>query len=353
MIPEPFRIEPTFSPRIWGARSLAPFYPDRASLDEPIGEAWLTDRNCRIASGPFAGKSLAEAWRVMPADWRGSRLANTPDFPLLVKFLFPTDKLSIQVHPDDSYAAAHEASAGGRGKTEMWHILSAVPGAKVFAGLKPGTTKEKFLSALHAHTLEDLFLAWPVIPGDTIFLPARTPHTIGPGMVICEVQQYSDITYRFYDYGRLDDHGKPRELHLQKALDVIDFGASSGGKIPPVPLPAQHAQGTLLAACPYFAAERWDMKNNLQTKSSSDHFELFIILEGAGYLDWQGSPLKYQRGECWLIPAALGKFSVHSEQPTSHIKTYIPDLSFLRETLQRNGIAQTQLSTLIFNPPEL
>ena len=194
--PEPFRIEPVFSPRIWGAKSLAPLFPEKTNLAEPLGEAWLTGVDCQISNGPFSGKTLGAAWREMPADWRGTRLTSVQDFPLLVKFIFPTDKLSIQVHPDDAYASVHEKAAGGRGKTEMWHIVSAQPGARLLAGLKSGVTKEKFLEALAAHTLEDVFESHEVHAGETFFIPAGTPHTIGPKMVICEIQEYSDITYR-------------------------------------------------------------------------------------------------------------------------------------------------------------
>src|SRR5215475_3027542 len=131
MNPEPFRIESTFSPRLWGSHTLAPLFPSKANLDEPIGEAWLTDVNCRIATGSFSGISLADAWREMPAEWRGTTFAAAGDFPLLVKFIFPTDKLSIQVHPNDAYASVHEKPAGGRGKTEMWHVVSAKPAASL------------------------------------------------------------------------------------------------------------------------------------------------------------------------------------------------------------------------------
>jgi mannose-6-phosphate isomerase len=186
--PEPFRIEPVFSPRLWGSRSLAPLFPEKSNLAEPLGEAWLTGSDCRIANGPFSGQTLGQAWKEMTIGWRGSQFQNEGEFPLLLKFIFPTDKLSIQVHPGDAYAAAHEAAAGGRGKTEMWHVVSAEPGARLLAGLKPGVTKERVLAALADHTLEDLFQSYEVHAGDTFFIPAGTPHTIGPNMVVCEVQ---------------------------------------------------------------------------------------------------------------------------------------------------------------------
>src|SRR6266403_4589954 len=157
MQPALSRLEPFFSPRIWGQRSLAPWYPEKVNLKEPLGEAWLTAFDSRVSNGPFAGKKLREMWHTMPADWRGRRLASVAEFPVLIKFIFPNDKLSIQVHPDDAYAARHEQAAGGRGKTEMWHTVSSEPGASLLLGLKPGTDKKKFLEALKENTLEDVF----------------------------------------------------------------------------------------------------------------------------------------------------------------------------------------------------
>jgi len=334
---EPFRIEPTFSPRIWGSRSLAPLYPEKTSLAEPIGEAWLTDINCRVANGPFAGKTLAEAWREMPAEWRGANSAEPGDFPLLVKFLFPTDKLSIQVHPDDTYASVHEQAAGGRGKTEMWHVVSAKPGASLLLGLKAGVTREKLLEALQNHTLEDLLERHPVHAGDTFFVPARTPHTIGTDMVICEVQEYSDLTYRVYDYGRVDAHGKPRELHVDKALAVMDFDPPHGGKVTPRSWIKGRENGGLnhLVKCSYFSVDRLDVDRMIdfrlaKLKPGQSRFELLIVLSGEGLLTWfpprhtQGSiPLK--PGECWFIPAnTFESYSYRSNGKISVLTASLP-----------------------------
>lgn len=313
MEPEPFRIEPVFSPRIWGSRSLAPLFPEKSNLPEPIGEAWLTGVDCRVATGAFAGKTLGEAWREMPAEWRGSAFAKPGDFPLLVKFIFPKDKLSIQVHPDDAYASQHERAAGGRGKTEMWHAVSAEKGAQVLIGLKPGVDKKKFLAALESQTLEGLFEALPVHQGDTFFLPAGTPHTIGPGMILCEVQQYSDLTYRVYDYGRVDAHGKPRELHIEKALEVMNFSASAGGRVVPrYFIPGRNAFSELVS-CPYFSVLRLDMESHVHfsgggPKLGEGRFQLMVILEGEGMLSWfpprqKNATLQFKQGECWFIPA--------------------------------------------------
>lgn len=348
MKPEPFRIEPTFSPRIWGSRSLAPLFPEQTNLVEPIGEAWLTGVDCKVASGPFAGKTLGDAWKEMPGEWRGTGFDFCNDFPILVKFIFPQDQLSIQVHPDDAYAAAHEQAAGGRGKTEMWHAVSAEPGAKVLVGLHAGVDQSKFLDALAANKLEELFLSHLVHKGDTFFVPAGTPHTIGPGMVLCEVQEYSDLTYRVYDYGRVDAGGRPRALHLQKALEVMKFDSSRAPKTRPLSVATGPAAKTVLAACSYFAAERWEFRATQESKSAPDHFELFTLLEGSGTIHWRGSPLAYQRGQCWLVPASLGEFSLQPEQSTIALRTYVPDLGKLRADLRRGGLSDGQLAQTIF-----
>ena len=348
MRPEPIRIAPVFSPRLWGARSLAPLYPEKSNLAEPLGEAWLTGVDCKIASGSFQGKTLGEAWSVMPPDWRGTLLASCRDFPILVKFIFPQDKLSIQVHPDDAYAAAHEQAAGGRGKTEMWHAVSSEPGASLLLGLKPGTDKKKFLDAMKEKSLEDLFQAHPVSAGDTFFIAAGTPHTIGPRMILCEVQEYSDLTYRVYDYDRVDAKGKPRELHIEKALEVMRFGAAALAKVRPLHLPGERFHKTLLAACSYFATERWDFRATVQAESRHDHFEILVIFDGTGHIHWQGASLPYQRGQCWFIPASLGKFSLQPEQSTSAIRTYVPDLPRLCAELRQAAIPETQLAQTVF-----
>jgi mannose-6-phosphate isomerase len=346
--PEPTRIEPIFSPRIWGARSLAPLFSEKTNLPEPLGEAWLTGIDCRVATGPFAGKTLGTAWREMPAEWRGANLKSVEAFPLLVKFIFPTDKLSIQVHPDDAYASVHEKAAGGRGKTEMWHVISAEPGAQLLAGLKPGVSKEKFLEGLAAHTLEDLFQVHHVRAGDTFFIPAGTPHTIGPNMVVFEVQEYSDLTYRVYDYGRVDSRGKPRELHIEKALDVIRFEYGRGGKVPSLTLNAADEHAQFLCACRYFAAERLEVTERFEFPSDRAHFQLVVILAGRGNLGWPAGAARYKAGECWLLPASLDLAALHPLEPTSVLRAYVPDLAALTTRLHSTGLSTSSISQSVF-----
>jgi mannose-6-phosphate isomerase len=346
--PEPFRIEPKFVERIWGMRALAPLFPEKTNLPEPIGEVWLTAVDCKVATGPFAGKTLGEAWREMPLEWRGTRFTEPADFPLLIKFIFPNDKLSIQVHPDDAYAAVHEKPAGGRGKTEMWHVLSAEPDTRVLIGLVPKASRGQFVKAIKTQTLEEIFVHWRVQPGDTFFVPAGTPHTIGPGMVLCEIQEYSDLTYRVYDYGRVDAHGKPRELHIQKALDVIEFGRSVGGKVSKLRLPSPGSK-ELLAACPYFATERWKIMNPLEITSDTEHFDLFVILTGCGEFAWSGRPAKFARGECWFIPAGLRGLAIKSEESTKLLRTYVPDLQTMRNRFKQEHLSWQEIEKTVFD----
>jgi mannose-6-phosphate isomerase len=348
--PEPTRIEPKFMPRIWGARSLAPIYPHKTNLPEPIGEASLTGPESEIASGPLIG-TINSAWRKMPTEWRGSAFAAQPvtgDFPLLVKFLFPTDQLSIQVHPDDTFVSKNEAP-GSCGKTEMWHAVSAQTGATLLLGLVPGADPHQFQSAIEKGGLENFFERLPVLPGDSFFVPPGTPHTIGPGMILCEVQQNSDFTYRLYDFRRVDAQGKPRQLHVEKAMAVIDFAHRHGGKVAPLALPASNGfKKSLLAACPYFASERWDFSSAYQASSDPARFELLIVLDGTGELKWSGGSNPYRQGECWFIPAQLGQFSLLPEKPTAILRACVPDLGRLRSQLLREGVADSAVQKVLF-----
>jgi len=289
-------------------------------LNSPIGEAWLTGVDCVIANGQFTGKTLGQAWKEMTVEWRGSDFEREADFPLLLKFIFPKDKLSIQVHPDDAYASAHEKAAGGRGKTEMWHVVSAEHGARLLAGLKAGVTKEKLLEALANRTLEDLFQSHEVHAGDTFFIPAGTPHTIGPNMVICEVQEYSDLTYRLYDYDRVDASGKPRELHIEKALAVMNYNANSSGPVESRPVVFGNIElWKRLVDCSYFSTLRFDFQKPTHMKMGpklKEEFELWVFLEGEGQIGWLCNPhdmhrvnsgmFSYKQGECWFLPATFG-----------------------------------------------
>ncbi len=348
-MPEPVltRLDPIFSPRPWGTRSLAPLFPEETNLQEPIGEAWLTAVDSRVANGPFAGKSLGESWQAMPPKWRGTRTSSYKNFPILVKFLFPKDKLSIQVHPNDAFASRYEQAAGGRGKTEMWHIVSAEPDAELLIGLKPGVTREDFLSGVAHHSVEDLFVRYTVRAGETYFVEAGTQHAILPGMIVCEIQEYSDLTYRVYDYGRVDAHGKLRELHLEKALEVTRFDGTYSGKISPLKLHSPDANKQLLAACEFFATERWDCDRTTPIESDTSEFQLIVILSGRGEFHDAESSYPYTPGQAWFLPAALPLTLLHPNEPTSLLRITAPDKDSLFRQLQRMGFEPQAISRVL------
>ena len=236
----PFRIEPLFVGRVWGWNDLHPWY-DRVAASDPIGEVWLTGDECKVATGPHAGKTLGEVFKEAPQAMLGNEAAGS-DSPLLIKVLFAREKLSVQVHPDDSLAQKYGQP---RGKTECWYALAAEPDAKVALGLKQGITMDQIKSAIADGSLESDLNMLPVRQGDMIFVQAGTVHAIWPGSVLLETQQNSDLTYRMYDYGR------GRELHIEKSLEATRL-ATNAGKIAPKPLNDR----TVLLETEYFCIER-------------------------------------------------------------------------------------------------
>jgi len=322
-------------------------FPDRSNLAEPLGEAWLTALDSRVASGPFAGKSLGESWRSMPPEWRGTRFSACTEFPLLVKFLFPNDLLSIQVHPDDAFAAKFEQAAGGRGKTEMWHIVAAEPHAELLLGLKTGVTRELFLDAIGKGTVERLLLRFAVRAGETYFVPAGTQHAICPGMIVCEVQEYSDLTYRVYDYGRVDSAGKSRELHIEKALQVTAFGGTRSGKVLPLPLHSPDANKHLLVACPFFATERWECDRTTFVEGDPVEFQLLVFLRGTGKLHDAEAGFPYRPGQAWFLPASLPMATLQPAEPTSLLRVTVPDPKLLERQLESLGFDPTAVSRVV------
>ena len=283
----------------------------------------------------------------MPQEWRGTRLSACSEFPLLVKFLFPNDLLSIQVHPDDAFAARFEQAAGGRGKTEMWHIVAAEPHAELLLGLKPGVTRELFLDAIAGGTVERLLLRYPVRAGETYFVPAGTQHAICPGMIVCEVQEYSDLTYRVYDYGRVDLAGKPRELHIEKALQVTAFEGTRSGRILPLALHSPDANKHLLAACPFFATERWECDRTTFVEGDPSEFQLLVFLRGTGRLHDAEASFPYSPGQAWFLPASLPMATLQPAEPTSLLRVIVPEPKSLGRQLQSLGFDPTSVSCVV------
>ncbi len=346
----PARLAPVFVPRIWGARDLSPLFPERSREKEPIGEVWLTGDACAFATGEFAGRALGEVWPSLPEEWTGTSLRGLPRIPLLVKFIFPEEKLSVQVHPDDAYAEQHESAAGGVGKTEMWYVVSAREGAAVRVGLNPKVTRESFQRAVVDGTAENSLASVPVHPGDAVFVPAGTAHTICPGMVLCEIQQHSDITYRVFDYNRVGADGKPRALHIRQALEVMQFGesaAAGGGLCDPVRITRGAVTETFYAACRYFAVERWEFRERIAAVTSPEHFDLLVFLHGQGKIESAEGVESFGPTEVWLLPAALGAYQLAPDSPTTLLRSYVPDLSSFVQRLTDERVAEAAWSRVV------
>lgn len=346
MIPVPSRIAPIFVPRIWGARSLAPLF-ETAGV-ESIGEVWLTGDRCKFTSGPCAGSSLGESWPALPEQWTGTQMRGMPRIPLLVKFIFPEEKLSVQVHPDDDYAGEHEAGAGGMGKTEMWYVVAAQKSAELLLGLDPRVMRESFQEAIAAGTAERHLRSFPVRARDVFFVPAGTVHTIGPGMLLCELQQNSDVTYRVFDYNRLQANGTPRPLHIRQALEVMRFGEHGGGKIQSVAIQYGDLSKTYLMACRHFAAEHWEFSKSTIATTCADHFELLIVLSGHGSISWKADSAGYDKAQAWFLPAALGPYQLVPQTTTRLLRAYVPDLQEFTTELAEQGIAEATRSRLVY-----
>lgn len=346
--PIPCRIEPRMVSRIWGRRWLDPVYTAAEELAEPVGEAWLTGEDCTFADGPFAGESLGRAWSRMGREWKGKRLEAETKFPLLAKFLFPETALSIQVHPDDAYAAHNEAAAGGRGKTEMWYAVATEAGAEVMVGFQPGVDEKAVRRSIADGSIESCLRRIEVAAGDAIYVPAGTVHTIGPGQILCEIQEPCDLTYRLFDYNRTDERGNRRELHVDKGLAVIRLDEQHAGK---TRLLTQHVgpvELTYLAACRHFSVERWRFAESIELASSIEHFDLLIVLEGRGEVIVGEERRDFQHGEAWLVPADFGGFRLAPAVQTTLLRSYVPDVNTLARSLLREGVTREQMAGFLF-----
>ncbi|HEY4838160.1 MAG TPA: type I phosphomannose isomerase catalytic subunit [Candidatus Acidoferrales bacterium] len=363
----PSRLEPIFVPRIWGAKTLAPLFseksiparslPEKNKFSEPIGEVWLTANECKFAEGPFAGYKLNDVWRDMPQDWAGTHFQADEKpraaFPLLVKFLFPADKLSVQVHPHDDYAQKHEAASGGVGKTEIWYAVAAQPESEVFVGLKPGVTRQVFRRAVDEGTVENCLNRIPVSAGDAIFVPAGTAHTIGPGSVLCEIQQNSDLTYRVHDYNRRQADGTMRPLHINKAMDVLNFDRQRGGKVEATRASAHGAEVSHFVANKYFALEKWQFSKPIDRTTNQIHFDLWIVVAGKGRITWGEKSSaghgesEYHPGEAWFLPAAQGSWRIEPAARTTMLCAFVPDLARYAVHLSALGIPEDAIAQIV------
>lgn len=308
------RFKEQYFERIWGGRRLGTLFGKPIPSDKPIGEAWLISDHPSavsvVSEGPHAGKSLHDLIQQDAEALLGPRTRLTPQgrFPLLLKLLDSTDVLSVQVHPDDATAAA--LGEPDCGKTEMWHILHAEPGAELFCGLREGTTPSQMRQAINGGDLEQYLKRFTVKPGDSVFVEAGTVHAIGKGIVLAEIQQNSDLTYRLYDWNRVDAHGKRRELHIEKGLRATSFLSDSNSCVKLTKDTPQNSEyGLQLASSQYFSAYRCnvDVSKSFLTNSL---FHIILSISSNISVSSETNIARLEMGESCLIPACIKSFTL-------------------------------------------
>jgi mannose-6-phosphate isomerase len=336
----PLQLSTVTKPKIWGREDLAPIYPAQGENDLPvarkeeisrgtikpgelIGEVWANDDTSRFLNGPVAGLTLAEASEKYGAELHGRAWEGTR-FPLLAKYIFTSDWLSVQVHPDDDYARVHDP--GNVGKCEMWYILQVDPNAEILVGVKPGVTREVLKAAFEKGKSKDLLIRHRPKAGEAVFLPPGTVHALGPGLVLFEVEQNSDLTYRLDDFGRLGLDGKLRPLHLSKGMDVIKEDLPPRCRLPRWEFEEPFGTRRYIVACRYFAAEGILLRKKASFKSSPQRVEVYSILQGEGRVENAAGWLGYRTGETWVIPPAAGAYRFVPLQTTHLLKYYVPNL---------------------------
>jgi mannose-6-phosphate isomerase len=299
---EPLVIEPGEKQAIWGGQALATRYGKPADPAAKIGESWECWDENRVAGGPFAGKTLAQ----LRAEF-GSGLTGRVDpahiFPLLTKLIDARRSLSVQVHPDDAYARRVEGQPNG--KTECWYILEADPEAEIVLGWNRDTSRGEYLERVKDGSLGDLLRHVPVHPGDAFHLPAGTLHAIGHGIVLFEVQQASDLTYRIFDYNRLGPDGMPRALHVDKAADVLDYRRSTAAALRPLTYELDGLRRTTLVADARFAVERVSLDETRRGHDLEDAPLVVLALDRPVELEAHGRAVRIEPYQTAFVPAAL------------------------------------------------
>ncbi len=316
-----FPIEPQEHELIWGGGALVSRYGKSGDPAAKIGESWECWDANRVASGAFAGKTIAELRAEL-----GHALVGTLDparaFPILTKLIDARDALSVQVHPDDAYAQRVEGQPNG--KTECWYVLEAEPGAKIVLGWNRDTARGEYLERVRDGSLGDLLRHVEVKPHDVFYLPAGTLHAIGAGIVLFEVQQTSDLTYRIFDYNRLGADGKPRTLHVDKAADVLDYHRSDAGPVRPVRYRLDGLERTTLAADKHFILERVDLDDELRGLDLDGMPLAVLALDRPLELEARGSTVRLGPYQSALVPAEVETLMLRAAGEDAAVLTAAP-----------------------------
>lgn len=324
----PLKFDYILKEKVWGGRRLETLLGKRLPEGNPIGESWEVSDHGEdttvVAAGALAGRSLHELVESHPEELMGKRGVETARgrFPLLLKFIDASDVLSVQVHPDDVYAAEHES--GELGKTEAWYVFHAAEGSRLVRGVKRGTTREDFGKLLAEGLLEECLNSFEVSAGDVLFLPAGTLHALGAGVVVAEIQQNSDTTYRVYDWNRVGLDGRPRELHVERALEVIDFEAPLRNKEAPKRLEGYSYRREALVSCEKFAMESIETAEPIAEEMGGEAFAILCFVKGCGRLEGDFESVEVNLGDSVLVPAGLERFRFTPEEDSKFLLMYVP-----------------------------
>ena len=320
----PLKFKPILKERIWGGRKLSQVLHKKGDFSKPTGESWeisgVAGDESVVSNGFLAGNTLAELLEIYMGDLVGDAVYDRygNDFPLLFKFIDANDNLSIQVHPDDETATERHNCFG---KTEIWYIIDAEPDAQLISGFCTETDKEKYLQYLENKSLSSLLNKEKVRKGDAIFIPAGHVHSIGKGILLAEVQQSSDITYRIYDYDRTDAQGNTRELQVEQALDVINFSPSCDTKI--VYKNRQNDSSEIVKSEFFTVNKLCFDRPLLRDYAQNDSFVVYMCVQGACRVNYKGGEETLQMGESILIPAEIDEIELLPDVQTELLEVYV------------------------------
>ena len=319
----PLKFSPILKDKIWGGTKLKSLFNKAAETDK-LGESWelsgYEGDESVVTNGFLAGNNLRELIEIYMGELIGDTVFDEYglSFPLLFKLIDANENLSIQVHPGDEVAAERHNSYG---KTEMWYVVDADKGAELIIGFNDDCSRETYLKAMSEDKVEDLLHKVPVTKGDVFFIPAGRVHAIGKGVVVAEIQQSSDVTYRIYDYKRKDDNGNERELHTEQALDVINFEASKQPKTIYSPL---LNETTPLITCDYFTTNLLRFNKSLERQYAKlDSFVAYMCLEGTFTIESEGEKTTVIKGDTVLIPASIDELSLVPDGEVTLLEVYV------------------------------
>lgn len=319
----PLKFSPILKDKIWGGTKLKSLFNKPAETDK-LGESWelsgYDGDESVVTNGYLAGNNLTELIEIYMGELIGDTIYDEYglSFPLLFKLIDANENLSIQVHPGDEVAAERHNSYG---KTEMWYVVDADPGSELIIGFNEDCTRESYMEAMSEDKVEDLLQKVPVIKGDVFFIPAGRVHAIGKGVVVAEIQQSSDITYRIYDYKRKDDKGNERELHTEQALDVIDFEATRKPKTVYSPL---LNETTPLISCDYFTSNMVRFNKQIERHYATlDSFVAYMCLEGSFTIDFESNKTSVSKGDTVLIPASIDELNLLPDGEVTLLEVYV------------------------------